>query len=130
MRRIDHLVAVPNVSEGRDAATIAGLADSVRDAGARVLDVHSDAVHNRTVVTLAVLILEEMHQRIGCTRDLFVLAAASVLENFGYRQLNNFWRVLGLIDFLRRKKEWGEMTRKRFGSHCREPIADPGVSRP
>ncbi|HEX2196691.1 MAG TPA: glutamate formiminotransferase [Actinomycetota bacterium] len=51
MRRIDHLVAVPNVSEGRDAATIAQLAASVREAGARVLDVHSDAVHNRTVVT-------------------------------------------------------------------------------
>ncbi|HEX2057402.1 MAG TPA: glutamate formiminotransferase [Actinomycetota bacterium] len=53
MRRLDHLVAVPNVSEGRDERAIAVLAASVRDAGARVLDVHSDAIHNRTVVTAA-----------------------------------------------------------------------------
>lgn len=51
MRRSDHLVAVPNVSEGRDAGAIARLAGSLGDAGARVLDVHSDAVHNRSVFT-------------------------------------------------------------------------------
>ncbi|MDQ3953887.1 MAG: glutamate formiminotransferase, partial [Actinomycetota bacterium] len=51
MRRIDHLVAVPNVSEGRDGEKIARVVASVRDAGARVLDVHSDPIHNRTVVT-------------------------------------------------------------------------------
>ncbi len=45
------LVAVPNVSEGRDADSVRRLAESVRSAGARVLDVHSDAVHNRSVIT-------------------------------------------------------------------------------
>lgn len=44
-------VAVPNVSEGRDAAAIARLAEAVRRAGAVVADVHSDAVHNRSVLT-------------------------------------------------------------------------------
>ena len=53
MRRLDHLVAVPNVSEGRDPETIGLMTASVRNAGSRVLDVHSDAVHNRTVVTAA-----------------------------------------------------------------------------
>lgn len=53
MRRPDHLVAVPNVSEGRDPRLIARLTASVSGAGARVLDVHSDAVHNRTVITAA-----------------------------------------------------------------------------
>ncbi|HEV2756590.1 MAG TPA: glutamate formiminotransferase [Actinomycetota bacterium] len=47
------LVAVPNVSEGRDAELIARLADAVARAGARVADVHSDPVHNRTVITAA-----------------------------------------------------------------------------
>lgn len=51
MRRPDHLVAVPNVSEGRDASRIAALAASVTASGARVLDVHTDAVHNRSVIT-------------------------------------------------------------------------------
>jgi glutamate formiminotransferase len=45
------LLAVPNVSAGRDADLIARLA--VAFAPARVLDVHSDPDHNRSVVTLA-----------------------------------------------------------------------------
>jgi glutamate formiminotransferase len=45
--------AVPNVSEGRDELTIEALADACRVPGVRVLDIHSDADHNRTVLTLA-----------------------------------------------------------------------------
>jgi glutamate formiminotransferase len=47
------LLAVPNVSEGRSSVRIRGFADAVTATGARVLDVHSDAVHNRTVLTVA-----------------------------------------------------------------------------
>jgi glutamate formiminotransferase / 5-formyltetrahydrofolate cyclo-ligase len=50
------MLAVPNVSEGRDATTIAAVgaafADPATD-GARLLDVHSDADHHRSVFTLA-----------------------------------------------------------------------------
>lgn len=45
--------AVPNVSEGRDELTIEALADACRVPGVRLLDTHSDADHNRTVLTLA-----------------------------------------------------------------------------
>ncbi|HET8894797.1 MAG TPA: glutamate formimidoyltransferase [Gaiellaceae bacterium] len=45
------LEAVPNFSEGRDPAVIAALGD-VLGTHARVLDVHSDADHNRSVFTL------------------------------------------------------------------------------
>jgi glutamate formiminotransferase / 5-formyltetrahydrofolate cyclo-ligase len=45
------LLAVPNVSEGRDSDAIAAIGAAF--AGARVLDVHSDADHNRTVFSLA-----------------------------------------------------------------------------
>ena len=45
------LLAVPNVSEGRDAARIELLGGSF--GGARLLDVHSDPDHHRTVFTLA-----------------------------------------------------------------------------
>ena len=45
------LEAVPNFSEGRDAAVIAELGDAL-GTHARVLDIHSDADHNRSVFTL------------------------------------------------------------------------------
>ena len=53
------LLAVPNVSEGRDEATIAAVgaafssARSPDEPGARLLDVHSDADHHRSVFTRA-----------------------------------------------------------------------------
>ncbi|HVS29723.1 MAG TPA: hypothetical protein VHE14_09240 [Solirubrobacteraceae bacterium] len=46
------LLAVPNVSEGRDRETIAAIGSAFA-AGARLLDLHSDADHNRSVYTLA-----------------------------------------------------------------------------
>jgi glutamate formiminotransferase / 5-formyltetrahydrofolate cyclo-ligase len=46
------LLAVPNVSEGREAAPIEDLALAF-SAGVRLLDRHSDPDHNRTVLTLA-----------------------------------------------------------------------------
>ena len=45
------LEAVPNFSEGRDRATIDAIAEAL-SAHARLLDVHSDADHNRSVYTL------------------------------------------------------------------------------
>jgi glutamate formiminotransferase len=45
------LESVPNFSEGRDAATIAAIGDALA-AHARVLDVHADADHNRSVFTV------------------------------------------------------------------------------
>jgi glutamate formiminotransferase len=46
------LGAVPNFSEGRDRATIDAIGEALA-AHARLLDVHSDADHNRSVYTLA-----------------------------------------------------------------------------
>lgn len=43
---------VPNISEGRDAATIAAACGAVEGAGARLLDWSSDAVHHRSVLTI------------------------------------------------------------------------------
>jgi glutamate formiminotransferase / 5-formyltetrahydrofolate cyclo-ligase len=45
------LESVPNFSEGRDPATIDAIADAL-SAHARLLDVHSDEDHNRSVFTL------------------------------------------------------------------------------
>lgn len=46
------LESVPNFSEGRDGATIEAIGAALASAGARLLDVHSDADHNRSVFTL------------------------------------------------------------------------------
>jgi len=46
------LLAVPNLSEGRDPARVHRLVDAFLDPAA-LLDFHFDEVHNRTVVTLA-----------------------------------------------------------------------------
>ena len=46
--------SIPNISEGRRPEVVAGIADALRAvAGLRVLDVQSDATHNRSVLTLA-----------------------------------------------------------------------------
>jgi glutamate formiminotransferase len=43
---------VPNISEGRDRASVGAIAEAVRQtAGARLLDVSSDTSHNRSVLT-------------------------------------------------------------------------------
>jgi glutamate formiminotransferase/glutamate formiminotransferase/formiminotetrahydrofolate cyclodeaminase len=47
------LIAVPNVSEGRDAEAIAAIGAAFASTGARLLDVHSDPDHHRSVFTLA-----------------------------------------------------------------------------
>ncbi|MFL5929368.1 MAG: glutamate formiminotransferase, partial [Gaiellaceae bacterium] len=45
------LESVPNFSEGRDAATVAAIAGALRSR-ARLLDVHADEDHNRSVFTV------------------------------------------------------------------------------
>jgi cellulose synthase/poly-beta-1,6-N-acetylglucosamine synthase-like glycosyltransferase len=51
--------------------------------------------------------------------DVRRLLAYCVAENFGYRQLSACWRVVGLVDLARRKKDWGAHGRRGF----RGPIA-------
>jgi len=40
----------------------------------------------------------------------------AVVENFGYRQINDVWRLIGLIDAIQRRAGWGEMTRRGLGA--------------
>lgn len=52
------LLAVPNISEGRDRQRIGRLVDAVEDSGARILDLHHDRVHNRSVITATAAVSE------------------------------------------------------------------------
>jgi len=63
---------------------------------------------------LAVGLEEISFRRYPRFRDLLHLFFLAVLENVGYRQLNSFWRVRGMVGFLRKQHGWGEMTRKGF----------------
>ncbi|HEY3190791.1 MAG TPA: hypothetical protein VGJ70_25090, partial [Solirubrobacteraceae bacterium] len=47
------LLAVPNVSEGRDQRTLDAIGEAFAAGGANVLDVHADPDHHRAVFTLA-----------------------------------------------------------------------------
>ena len=65
------LESVPNFSEGRDRATLDALAAAV-SAKARLLDVHADADHNRSVFTLVAEedeLLEALLAATACARE-------------------------------------------------------------
>lgn len=66
-------------------------------------------------ISIGALVLEETKLRsFPRNRDLLKLAFAAVVENFGYRQLNTFWRVQGFWQWIRRETRWGAMPRKGF----------------
>jgi cellulose synthase/poly-beta-1,6-N-acetylglucosamine synthase-like glycosyltransferase len=58
-------------------------------------------------------------------RDLFGLFMMALAENLGYRQLNAYWRLIGLYRWLRGgKAQWGTMVRKAsWDTGCRAPRA-------
>jgi len=70
------------------------------------------------LLSVSGLLLEEMafhlYPRLG---QLGVLAGVIVLENLGYRQLNSWWRLVGLWRWAtQREARWGEMKRKGLRS--------------
>jgi glutamate formiminotransferase/glutamate formiminotransferase/formiminotetrahydrofolate cyclodeaminase len=71
------LESVPNFSEGRDRTTIDALSEAL-SAGARLLDVHADPDHNRSVFTLVGgddELAEALLAGISCARDRIDLRA-------------------------------------------------------
>lgn len=69
------LESVPNFSEGRDRATLDALAGAL-STSARLLDVHADADHNRSVFTLVADegdLTEALMAAIVCARELIDL---------------------------------------------------------
>jgi cellulose synthase/poly-beta-1,6-N-acetylglucosamine synthase-like glycosyltransferase len=69
------------------------------------------------VLSLAAVALEELSfRRYPRRSDLLKLFGLAALENFGYRQLNTWWRVKGTLSALRGVESWGRMTRRGFQS--------------
>jgi hypothetical protein len=68
------------------------------------------------LLSIAALALEEFSfRRHARTREVFRLVAYSVVENLGYRQLNDLWRTIAFVDLARRKKGWGAQRRRGIG---------------
>jgi cellulose synthase/poly-beta-1,6-N-acetylglucosamine synthase-like glycosyltransferase len=68
------------------------------------------------LLSVAALALEEFsfrrHER---RRDIVRLLVFAVVENVGYRQLNDFWRVLAFVDLALRRQAWGAQRRRGIG---------------
>ncbi len=72
-------------------------------------------------LSVAAILLEEISfRRYPGWMDLARLVVYGVLENFGYRQLMSLYKVKAFWDFIRRRRDWGDMKRKGF-----EKRADP-----
>jgi len=76
------------------------------------------------VLSLSAVALEELsfrrYPRLADLLKLFVLAG---LENFGFRQMNAWWRVKGTVSAVRGIQGWGKMTRKGFEVQTDEEAA-------
>ena len=80
--------AVPNFSEGRDEARISRIADSVRNtSGVRVLDLHSDPDHDRSVLTFVgeaePLLRASVALAHACVREIDLAAQSGVHPRMG-----------------------------------------------
>ena len=68
------------------------------------------------VSMLSVLLEDIAFRRYPRLKDIGVLLAAALLENFGYRQLTVWWRVRAFWEFWRGDLSWGVMERRGVGA--------------
>ncbi|HQO35628.1 MAG TPA: glycosyltransferase [bacterium] len=72
-------------------------------------------------LSLAAVGLEEISfRRYPRTSDLIGLFLLAILENFGYRQLNTYWRIRAVFSKIRGVKGWGKMERKGFATEAKK----------
>jgi cellulose synthase/poly-beta-1,6-N-acetylglucosamine synthase-like glycosyltransferase len=105
-------------------AVIAGFGFGVVDAQFALLFGLVAILYGIALSVAAMFVEELSFHRYSRWRDLGVGAAASVLENLGYRQLHSWWRLKGLVHAARgHEPSWGEMTRTGFDTEVagREP---------
>lgn len=116
------VIAVPNVSEGRSSRLLSALASALQGAGGRVLDVHSDAVHNRTVLTVAA-------GTGGLTAPLVALASAAqaidLTEHSGVHPRIGALDVCPIVPVAHDMSEAVEVARstaREIAETCRLPV--------
>lgn len=69
------------------------------------------------VISLCSVLLEEFSfHKYSRWSDLARMASYALIENVGYRQMSTLFRCLGLWDYLRNAKGWGDMKRVGLGT--------------
>jgi cellulose synthase/poly-beta-1,6-N-acetylglucosamine synthase-like glycosyltransferase len=67
------------------------------------------------VLTVFTLVMDELaFQRYTRMSDRMWLVFWALAENLGYRQLTAYWRLRGLVRYLRGRSDWGAMERRGF----------------
>ena len=89
------LECVPNISEGRRQDVLDACAEAAAATGVRVLDVSSDADHNRTVLTL-------LGESDDLVRAVKALAATAIkyIDVAGHRGVHPFLGALDVVPFV------------------------------
>jgi len=66
------------------------------------------------LLSISSLFLEEISFHLfSQPKQILMLVFAAIAENFGYRQLNSWWKLIGMYRWAAGKKgQWGHMTRK------------------
>lgn len=68
-----------------------------------------------TAISIATLALEEKQlRRTPNARDLARIALAALMENFGYRQINLWFRLQGMWRYLKKDNSWAAVPRVGF----------------
>jgi cellulose synthase/poly-beta-1,6-N-acetylglucosamine synthase-like glycosyltransferase len=77
----------------------------------------SAAVLFGMVLSISSILCEEFtYRRYPKLKDIMLMILFAFVENFGFRQVHMWWRLKGIVDFLKGNKSWGEMTRKGLGN--------------
>jgi cellulose synthase/poly-beta-1,6-N-acetylglucosamine synthase-like glycosyltransferase len=102
-------------------AIAAGLYSGYVSGDVALLFVVASLLLNVTVSVFTVLVEKHYFSRGYSIKSLTILVFASLLENFGYRQVQSIWRLIGVIGYLRGNTSWGVMVREGFSEAA--PIA-------
>jgi len=77
------------------------------------------------IVSISALLLEEYaDRRYERGPDMARLVACALTENLGYTQLTAYFRCCGFVDLLRRRHDWGVMTRRGLEQPAEVPLPD------
>jgi cellulose synthase/poly-beta-1,6-N-acetylglucosamine synthase-like glycosyltransferase len=77
------------------------------------------------VISISALLLEEYaDRRYEHGSDMAWLVAYAVAESLGYVQMTAYFRCCGFVDLLRRRHDWGVMTRRGLEQRAEVPLPE------
>jgi len=77
------------------------------------------------IISISALLLEEYaDRRYERFPDMARLVGYAVAENLGYTQLTAYFRCCGFVDLLRRRRDWGVMTRRGLEQPAEVPLPE------